>query len=70
VQSGRLRAAPIEGLVLERFIAHARQRPPSSATIALMSTIRALVAMMISAGDWPMAQLHDTSVAQADTRDA
>lgn len=70
VQSGRLRAAPIEGLVLERFMAHARQRPPSSATIALMSTIRALVAMMISAGDWPMAQLYDTSVAQADTRDA
>lgn len=69
IQTGRLRAVPIEGLVLERFLAHARQRPPSSATIALMSTIRALIAMMISAGDWPMARAHETTVVEGGTRD-
>jgi LysR family transcriptional regulator, nitrogen assimilation regulatory protein len=61
IQAGQLRAVPINGLVLERFLAHARQRPPSSATIALMSTIRSLVSVMIDAGDWPMARAHEAS---------
>jgi LysR family nitrogen assimilation transcriptional regulator len=69
IQAGRLRAVPIEGLVLERFLAHARQRPPSSATIALMSTIRSLIAMMISAGDWPMARAHERAVVAEATRE-
>jgi LysR family transcriptional regulator, nitrogen assimilation regulatory protein len=69
IQAGLLRAVPIDGLVLERFLAHARQRPPSSATIALMSTIRALVATMIGTGDWPMAQAHETTAEPTGTRD-
>lgn len=69
IQAGQLRAVPIEGLVLERFLAHARQRPPSSAMIALMSTIRSLIAMMISAGDWPMARAHERAVVAEATRE-
>jgi LysR family nitrogen assimilation transcriptional regulator len=61
VKAGRLRAVPLKGLSLERLIAHARQRPPSSATLALMRTIRYLVETMIRDGKWSMAQAHAAS---------
>lgn len=61
VLAGSLRAVPISGLTLERFLAHSRQRPPSRATIALMSTIRSMVVTMIDAGDWPMAQAYESA---------
>lgn len=70
VEAGVLRAVPIDGLVLERFLAHSRQRPPSSATIALMSTIRLLVATMTGAGDWPMAEMHAPATVDAGASNA
>lgn len=70
IDAGQLRAVPIDGLVLERFLAHSRQRPPSTATIALMNTIRWLVTLMISAGDWPMAQASDPTDAIEDVPEA
>jgi LysR family nitrogen assimilation transcriptional regulator len=56
VGAGVLCAVPISGLVLERFLAHAVQRPPSTATVTLISLIHEIVASMIKCGEWPMAK--------------
>ncbi|CAG9243875.1 LysR family transcriptional regulator [Paraburkholderia caribensis] len=60
VADGRLRAAPIEGLVLERYVAHAVTRPPSGATVSLITLIYDTVGSMISDGRWPMAEVGVT----------
>ncbi|MGE8158946.1 LysR family transcriptional regulator [Paraburkholderia sp. NPDC080076] len=56
VDAGILRAVPISGLVLERFLAYAVQRPPSTATVTLISLVHETVESLIQSGKWPMAE--------------
>jgi LysR family nitrogen assimilation transcriptional regulator len=61
IEAGRLRAVPISGLVLERFLARAVQRPPSRATLTLMRLICETAQTLIENGWWSMAEMSQTS---------
>jgi LysR family transcriptional regulator, nitrogen assimilation regulatory protein len=57
VTQGTLCAVPLEGVTLERYVAHSVMRPPSTATVQLMALLAETARLMIVQGRWPMAQL-------------
>jgi LysR family transcriptional regulator, nitrogen assimilation regulatory protein len=57
VTQGTLCAVPLEGVTLERYVAHSVMRPPSTATVQLMALLAETARLMILQGQWPMAQL-------------
>ena len=57
LQAGTLKAVPIEGLALNRFIARSADRPASRATVALSATLIEVVSILVSSGQWPNASL-------------
>ncbi|WP_116139264.1 LysR family transcriptional regulator [Trinickia diaoshuihuensis] len=57
IATGELRAVPIEGLVLARYLAHAVTRPPSTATVSLMTVVCETAQSLIESGRWPMAEM-------------
>jgi LysR family nitrogen assimilation transcriptional regulator len=57
VEAGTLRAVPIEGLLLQRYLAQAVLHPPSKATDAMISLLKETVSSLIHQGKWPMAEL-------------
>jgi LysR family transcriptional regulator, nitrogen assimilation regulatory protein len=61
IEAGKLRAVPIRGLVLERFLARAVQRPPSRATTTLMNLIHETARALIQSGRWPKAEMSQST---------
>ncbi len=57
IEAGVLHGVPISGLILDRFLAYAVQRPPSTATVTLISLIHETVESLIQSGKWPTAAL-------------
>ena len=57
IDAGSLRAVPVEGLVLRRYLAQPALRSPSKATISMISLLQETVASLIRDGHWPMAEL-------------
>ena len=57
VESGTLRVAPIKGLMLSRFLAHAVLRPLSKATVSMVALLQETAASLVHEGRWPMAQM-------------
>jgi LysR family transcriptional regulator, nitrogen assimilation regulatory protein len=57
IDSGLLRAVPIKGMFLPRFIARASDRPPSRATIVLAEVVQAVSRELVASARWPHARL-------------
>ena len=57
INAGVMKAVPIAGLVLNRFIARSADRPPSRATVALSDTLIDVVSSLVLSGEWPNATL-------------
>ena len=68
IEAGVLRAVPLKGIKLERYLAHTTTRPPSAATVSLISLICETTQTLIATKQWPMAEMGVNDV-QAD-RDA
>jgi LysR family nitrogen assimilation transcriptional regulator len=64
-EAGVLRAVPLEGIKLERYLAHTTTRPPSAATVSLLSLICETAQTLIATKQWPMAEMGVNDV-QAD----
>ncbi|WP_206995827.1 LysR family transcriptional regulator [Trinickia mobilis] len=60
VNAGKLRAVPVEGLILERYIAYPAMRPPSVATVSLITLVCETAESLIESGQWPMAKMACT----------
>jgi LysR family nitrogen assimilation transcriptional regulator len=56
MDAGTLRAVPIEGLILRRYLAHPVLRSPSKATVSMISLLRETVSSLVRDGHWPMAE--------------
>ncbi len=61
VEDKTLRVAPIEGLILRRYLAQAVLRPPSKATVAMISLLHETAASLVQDGQWPMAEMVSPS---------
>lgn len=57
IKDGTLRAIPITGLYLNRFIARASDRPVSKAGAVLKEAVQSVAAELIATGRWPFATL-------------
>jgi LysR family nitrogen assimilation transcriptional regulator len=57
IDSGKLRAVPIKGMFLSRFIARASDRPPSRATMVLGQIVQEVSRELIAGARWPHAKL-------------
>lgn len=57
IDEGQLRAVPIDGVRLERYLAHAVTRPPSTATVSLTSLVCEAAQALIQSNRWPMAEM-------------
>jgi LysR family nitrogen assimilation transcriptional regulator len=57
VHAGSLKAVPIEGLILQRYLAQSVLQSPSKATVAMMSLLAETVAALVSEGHWLMAEV-------------
>lgn len=68
IAANQLRATPIEGITLERHLAHAVTRPPSIATVSLMSVICETAQSLIRGGQWPMADMGGSDGMSASGR--
>ena len=65
IEAGVLRAVPLKGIKLERYLAHTTTRPPSAATVSLISLICETTQTLIATKQWPMAEMGVNDV-QAD----
>ena len=57
IDAGVLRAVPVEGLVIRRYIARSSEHPPSRAAVALSAVLMGVVSDLVSRGKWPHASL-------------
>ncbi|CAG9243866.1 LysR family transcriptional regulator [Paraburkholderia caribensis] len=57
IERGALRAVPIRGVSLDRYLAHSVVRPPSSATVSLMTLLTGTAQSLILDNRWPMAKM-------------
>ena len=57
IEAGLLRAVPLEGIKLERYLAHIATRPPSAATISLISLMCETAQTLTVTKQWPMAEM-------------
>ena len=65
-EAGVLRAVPLEGVKLERYLAHTTTRPLSAATVSLISLMCETVQTLTATKQWPMAEMGVIDV-QADS---
>jgi LysR family transcriptional regulator, nitrogen assimilation regulatory protein len=68
IEAGSLRAVPIEGLKIRRFLARAAGRQPSRATLALTDIVKEVVSNLVRSGEWPNASLPTTPQSAASSR--
>jgi LysR family nitrogen assimilation transcriptional regulator len=57
IEAGVLRAVPVNGIKLERYLAYTTTRPPSAATVSLVSLMYATAQTLIATKQWPMAEM-------------
>lgn len=66
IAAGALRAVPIEGIVIERYLAHAAMRPPSSATVSVTTLICEIAQALVRSGEWPMTEMGATDASTVE----
>jgi LysR family nitrogen assimilation transcriptional regulator len=57
IEAGLLLAVPLKGIKLERYLAHTTTRPPSAATISVVSLMCETAQTLIATKQWPMAEM-------------
>ena len=57
IEAGVLLAVPLKGIKLERYLAHTTTRPPSAATVSLVSLMCETAQTLIATKQWPMAEM-------------